>query len=305
MIRALGWSQDDFDPSDPGRLCRGRERWVESFDLTDPPRLERLVISGSAFSDDSARDAQRGVRFSGVQVGPLVRELFGEKQIIACAEDAHPGLVPPGAGGVEHYQITRPGQGLYRWCCRWSTVCETGEDVAEALEAGADVFLILPPDAVLEPGVSRSVADAPLADAAFDKVRETAPLPEDLRQALFLLTGSRVDSTPSRQFQAAALPTVLGLVEQVVLAHRDKHGTCLGIYGQQPVDAEALLRDAAAEQGALAVPFAIPPMLARWDRALWELRQDWDTSVQGEFPVPPAPPGSGWGRRSTERGREE
>ena len=44
--------------------------------------------------------------------------------------------------------------------------------------------------------------------------------------------------------------------------------------------------------------FAIPPMLARWDRALWELRQDWDEATRGEYPVPPAHGDSpSWGRR--------
>ena len=33
----------------------------------------------------------------------------------------------------------------------------------------------------------------------------------------------------------------------------------------------------------LLVPFAIPPMLARWDRALWELRQQWDAEHWGNF----------------------
>jgi hypothetical protein len=70
----------------------------------------------------------------------------------------------------------------------------------------------------------------------------------------------------------------------------DKHGPCAGIYSRDPIGAkeriEGLLSD---EQPVLVVPFAIPPMLARWDRALWELRQDWDSDALGEFPVPPSP----------------
>ena len=40
----------------------------------------------------------------------------------------------------------------------------------------------------------------------------------------------------------------------------------------------------------LLVPFAIPPMLARWDRALSELRETWDVDSMGDFPVPVAAP---------------
>ena len=39
-------------------------------------------------------------------------------------------------------------------------------------------------------------------------------------------------------------------------------------------------------------------MLARWDRALWELRQHWDPETQGDYPVPPAEDAHyGWARR--------
>ena len=31
MVHALGYSIDTFDPADPGRLCRGREQWIESY----------------------------------------------------------------------------------------------------------------------------------------------------------------------------------------------------------------------------------------------------------------------------------
>ena len=32
MIEALGFSQTPFDPRRPGRLCRGRERWIEPWE---------------------------------------------------------------------------------------------------------------------------------------------------------------------------------------------------------------------------------------------------------------------------------
>jgi hypothetical protein len=40
-------------------------------------------------------------------------------------------------------------------------------------------------------------------------------------------------------------------------------------------------------------------MLARWDRALYELRLDWNAEALGEFPVPPADDAGGrWSARS-------
>ena len=56
-IHALGYSHTEFLPSKPGRLCRGRERWIEPFEIDDEPGMvHRLVISGAAFDDDSAKD---------------------------------------------------------------------------------------------------------------------------------------------------------------------------------------------------------------------------------------------------------
>ena len=54
MIRAFGFCNDTFDTHSPGRLCRGRERWIEGLPDTSPTRLARTVCSGAVFSDDSA-----------------------------------------------------------------------------------------------------------------------------------------------------------------------------------------------------------------------------------------------------------
>ena len=39
----------------------------------------------------------------------------------------------------------------------------------------------------------------------------------------------------------------------------------------------------------LFVPFSIPPMLARWDRAIRDLRREWDEESSGIFPIPMNP----------------
>jgi hypothetical protein len=112
---------------------------------------------------------------------------------------------------------------------------------------------------------------------------------ESFASALFLLTGFRSEGRPNRYFQPWGVPAVLEHVEGVALIHRDKHGPALGVYRTTPFDMEAISSLWKHEsERPLLVPFAIPPMLARWDRALSELRETWDTGAMGDFPVPAA-----------------
>lgn len=49
MVRAVGFSHNEFNPAKPGRLCRGRERWIEPWFVDDAPEaIHRLVVSGAA-----------------------------------------------------------------------------------------------------------------------------------------------------------------------------------------------------------------------------------------------------------------
>lgn len=302
MVRALGYSLSSFDPSDPGRLCRGRERWIDAWPLDERVELTRLVVSGALFSDDSARDARRGLSFSGVTAGMVVRALFPDAALVACAEDAHPREVPAGARGLEHYDVRPTGGPLHQWAVRWSLPCDDDADVDDAIEAGAGVVLVCdePPGDVETPSASQEV---PLADAHVD-ADHGGGLPDVLRKAVFLLNGHRTEGPPSRQFQAAALPVLLEQVRAIVLVHHDKHESCIGVYARDVGDhvgealADVQRRRASEGPPALTVPFAIPPMLARWDRALWELRQRWNPETDGDYPVPPAEDVHyGWARR--------
>jgi hypothetical protein len=273
MVQALGYSLDAFDPTDPGRLCRGREQWVESYesDVTEP--IPRMVVSGSEFSDETARDARRGLGFSGVSIGEAFRAIFPNEPVFAAAEDGHPREVPRDAIQQEDHEVAEPAGPLRSWRVRWVLPCSVPQTIDEAVAAGADVLLVMkePP--------SRGELD------------------EELRKALFLLHGFRSEGPPERRFQAVALRAVLERVRAVGLVHLDKHGPSLGIYGPIPEGAVGALERVAAARGALPVPFAIPPMLARWDRALFELRLDWDELRRGTFPVPPANDGvETWGR---------
>ena len=274
MIRALGFSQTDFDPARPGRLCRGRERWIEPFQIDSPGEIHRLVITGSIFTDDSARDALRGLNHSEVDLSAVVAAIFPRKELLAFMEDGHPADIPEDAEHVEAYTGYRAGGLRQEALVRWVVRCEAGEDV------------------------ERLIGDDPQAD----RVRGFAILDEDtdldaLRRVLFLFVGmSTLDSPPAR-YQPSALPDVLEHVPAVVVLHRDKHGPAVGMYAREERDVDTPMKALAEREDVLLVPFAIPPMLARWDRALYELRQIWDPETMGEYPVPESDDPSTWARR--------
>jgi hypothetical protein len=300
MHSAIGYCSSVFSPSDPGRLCRGRERWIQAAQEEDVDNIHRLVVSGACFTDDSARDAQRGLRFSGMDIATLVMGLFPGKNIVAWAEDAHPRQVPDQARGLEAYDQAMPRGPLRRWAVRWSMQGLDEESLREATSSGADVLLVFD-DAVNE--VSDSAVQTsflpPLADGDLD-AQNQGGLPEELRSLLFLLTGYRCDGPPFRCFQPTVIPEILAQTNcrAVILVHQDKHAPCIGVYlaGDGVKELEDLY-SLGTHRECLVVPFAIPPMLARWDRALWELRQTWNSDDQGEFPVTVSTDGRSWGRR--------
>jgi hypothetical protein len=272
MVRALGVSLNAFQPDDPGRLCRGRERWIEPWEPEGwQPPLTRLVVGGAAFSDDSARDARRGLHHAGVDVAALLDALFPGATWLAFMEDGHPADIPDQAEGVEAYEGWRAGGlislGLARWHQR-----VLGAAQIRAVAGSADE--------------DKRVSGFLLLQEGQDE--------EALMELAFGLVGmSSLDSPPAR-YNPMALPELLAEVPAVALVHRDKQGSALGIYLREPLAWEEALAPVAEAAGSLLVPFAVPPMLARWDRALSDLRAGW-SAEDGDFPVPPAteaaPPG--------------
>lgn len=281
MVHALGFSTNHFNVRSPGRLCRGRERWIEPLRVDDEPdgsqppgsganghTVQRIVVSGAEFTDDSAADARRGLPYSGVDTASVITALFPRKTLLAFMEDGHPADIPNDAEGIEAYEGYRAGGrqqlGLVRWHKRISGVAA----VRELL--GSDG----PPD--------ERIRGFALVDADTDD--------DLLMQRVFDLVGfSTLDSPPAR-YQPTALPGVLEHTKAVILIHRDKHGPALGIYASGTIPKLAdRLGKLCVKGSTLLVPFAIPPMLARWDRALSELRAEWMQSRDAEFPVPPSP----------------
>ena len=290
MVQALGYVSEAFNPASPGRLCRGRERWIE-YETMEPKEsgepLHRLILSGASFSDDRARDARRGLGFGPIPLAVMLRTVLGEGELVAYCEEGHPHEIPDDAAGVEHHTVARPGGSLREWRVRWHRAVSTAEEIASAVEAGADVFVRIgqPTD-----HPATTIHESPLIPPLADEADSLPSLfSEELARALFFLTGFRAAGRPNRYFQPWGVPAVLEHVESVALLHRDKHGPALGHYSTTAPDVEAILSAfRASAESPLLVPFAIPPMLARWDRALWELRQQWDADALGEFPVPAA-----------------
>lgn len=277
MVRAFGWCNEPFDPLYPGRLCRGRERWLEGLPDVPPTQLYRTVMSGAIFSDDSARDAQRGYSFCGISGGRLLMSLFPGTSPWAFCENGDPLALPAKMLLEEDFQ--RPlWAGLRATpAVRW--VAAAKPDEVDAWAVG-----------------ERDGMAIPKADG-FVMLKGT-PSPT-LLENLFLLVGhSNADDRPARKYNPTALPMILEEAAAVVLLHLDKHSPVLAVYTRQPMDADDALRAAAHQAGVFPVPFAIPPMLARWDRALYELRMRWDATEHGEFPVPPAEDAGGrWSMR--------
>ncbi|MES2644890.1 MAG: hypothetical protein V4850_35715 [Myxococcota bacterium] len=289
MIRAFGFCNDTFDTHAHGRLCRGRERWIEGLPDTTSAKVARTVVSGAIFSDDSARDAKRGFRYSGVGAGPLLRALFPGTRIFGFCEAGDPRALPPELVVEEDYVRPLAGGLRFEPAVRWVAPVRNPEDVDTWIEGEKD-------------GIA-----APRADGF---VILHTPVKPALVEALFYLVGyGDPDDRPARRYAASAIPMVLEHAKALVLLHLDKHAPALAIYSREPLESDGLLDLTARAAEAFPVPFAIPPMLARWDRALYELRMDWDPEQDGEFPVPPADDAGGrWSarrRQGGEGGREQ
>ena len=281
MVRAFGYCHESFAPLQPGRLCRGRERWLEGTPDMPDELLSRTVMSGAVFSDDSARDAQRGFSFSGINAGRLLTALFPGHGIWGYAENGDPRALPARMSLEEDQTQHLWGGHRRRPVVRW---------LAQSKLDDVDAWML---------GEQNGLA-APKADAF---VLLKGQPSETLISNLFLLCGyGDPEDRPARTYNPTALPALLQEAAAVVLLHLDKHSPVMALYtrtsdgGAAALD--SLLCSTARVAGAFPVPFAIPPMLARWDRALYELRMRWDSAQDGDFPVPPAEDAGGrWSMR--------
>lgn len=119
-------------------------------------------------------------------------------------------------------------------------------------------------------------------------------LSPELAAAAHRLVGFHRFGPKSGIYIADGIWDVLHHASAVVLFHRDKHGHSFGIYHNETEGSSAFTagfeRVLANE---IVIPFAIPPIVARWDRAIKDLRVAWSAEGREDFPIaiyePPPP----------------
>ena len=272
-VSCIGYSQTLFSILKPDRLCRGREHWIYQPDDIEEEMIFRTVISGTTIKDPQVRFLERGLRCAGKPLKDILSVLFKGREIVGWVEEGDAKNIPSDAGGVELYQISRPHAPHNKWGARYELPVHV-ESWENSHALGADVFLI---DPMLreEDEPQREIRSyPPLAEETI----EPSTLSEALRNALYLLVGHRNPQHPIARFQAPAISEVLNYCSAVVLMHQDKHDVCLGIYTQDQ-EFDVPVQELKDSLSVVVVPFSIPPMLARWDRALKDLQKNENLEV--------------------------
>ena len=116
MIHALGYCHDTLKWGS-GPSLSGTGTLDSARELDEPQIVHRLVISGAAFTDDSARDAVQGINHSKVDLASIIHLLFPEQKLFAFVEDGHPADIPEDTSELEAYVAYRAGgQQSEPWC---------------------------------------------------------------------------------------------------------------------------------------------------------------------------------------------
>ena len=184
MPNALGFHEGKFNPYKPGRLSRGRERWISPWPQPDEVEtIQRITIRGTSIKDDAARDNLRGVAHSGLSLAHLITDLFPRRHFIGFIEDGHASDIPDDATEVEAFLASSSGGRDRTPAVRWR---KTANGVTGLLS-------LLP------------VKDAKTNILGLAVLPTDHSEPENLSDLLYALTGlSTLDSPPAR-FQPAAL----------------------------------------------------------------------------------------------------
>ena len=210
-------------------------------------------------------------------MGNILQALFPTADIVAWGEEQEPEMVPDDACGLELYQISRLFAPFMKWSARFEKKVEASE-IDALVDSGVDAFLINPEYRGEDAHWERHMPYPPMAD------EEGNPpiLVEELRKGMYALVGQRVGNRALARFQPKALEDVLKRCDALVLLHSDKHDYCLGVYSLEKwqLDIEEIEKTLSI----LMIPFSIPPMLARWDRAIADLRKKWERETP--FPIP-------------------
>lgn len=283
-ISVLGLYQGKFSPSKLCGLYRGREWWIDSIGNERKEELQRIVLSAAQFSSGNLYNSQRGLQYSGMSIPQFLFQLcqqysLQEKNIVGIVEDA-PLQSPEGVHGREEYFLSRMGLARRNWFTRWEKQCQNVSDFEEVLNYGGQVFLVNPK--------LRLANEEWFPNMVVELENDLLPplLPDALRQHVFRLIGSRVQYDDPGRYLPDALWDILDFCDAVILLHVDKSADCLGIYTKNGVDIDfaSEILQVAQQADLILMPFAIPPMLARWERGIRDVYKKWDAEVQGVFP---------------------
>ena len=256
-----------------------KEWWIDSIIPNKPSVIWRGSVGGSNLQDHRAKHIRRSLKEAGVSRQELI-QVFGEgKIIVAACEQATIDNVPEKAQGVEWKHDIRVGQPLNSWLARWQMVCHSEEDIAIALQMGAQTFLINP--AKREEEEEWTV----VFPSQFGEEDIPPYTTEKLCASTHRLLGERTRPKDRARYLGYAIWDIIKDCEFLLLVHADKHGECLGVYAEEEMDISELLRTISIEKELVLVPFSIPVMNGRWNRSIRDFLRSWD-SENGEFPIP-------------------
>ena len=272
MTAILGYFHRDFQTSFPRKLCRRRERWIESPPVDEPsPLIHRLVIS-AAIRKEGLKRPLYGLESAEVSIEALLWSLFQSEKICAWTEETPSSLTPADASGVEYFEVSRPGVPLRTWFSRWELDCVQSTDIQRAIQLGSDVFVINPKE---RPEGETVFPEMPIETPyeGPEVVFKDPIFPERLREGLFFLTGHREGGDSMERYLPAAIDDILEQADAVVLFHADRDSDCVAIYAKTELLEQIEKLKAFTEAEALPISeFEVPPMVARWDR-VWRAHQ--------------------------------
>ena len=275
-----------------------KEWWIDSVLSENTQSIWRGSIGGSKLEDHRAKQIRRSLQAADVQIAELIQALAEGKTILAVCEQATIGQIPEKAQGIEWRNNLQIGQPLNSWLARWQLICENSEDIAQALEMGAQTFLINPKQRVVGEGKEgkegregregregKAEAWEPLFPPQFGAEEKAPYTPEALCGSLHRLLGERMHAKDRARYLCDAIWDIVEDCELLILLHADKHGECLGLYAKEELDLREILLAFALEREIVLVPFSIPIMNGRWNRSVRDFLRRWN-SEEGDFPIP-------------------
>ena len=263
-----------------GGLSRGREWWVEGPFLKTRKALHRTILSAGKFVNGEVNgpDNKFGVAMGPSSFAEMIEYFCEGQRLIAVIEDGS-SQSPDGICGRETYTLSKMGMSSMTSFARWEKVCESLEDIQEALDFGAKAFVINP--------MERPETDEwnPVFPVAVEDVDAPPVLPEDLRKGLQWLVGTSNTLNDTHRYVPQALWEVTPMCEAVLLFHMDRDEDCLAVYSEEAMDWDERMNGLPSIDSGECfwIPCTVPTMQLRWKRALYEACDNWEGECPAEL----------------------